>query len=322
MRIFLDNCVNHIVIQRMLPYWKKWGHSIIAKLNGIKPDVQLSNVKVNVRGDWPLVFRVDGVYYDKATDYMARNEKLNVGHSTADAIIYQSMFGLQMCERYLQQRKGERGKGASSANIIYNGVEPNWCGVRDEKDASDFNILVSARWRRHKRLLEIFKIFDIYRTFNRNVYLHVLGDISKESALMHDPTIIYYGHLTEKQMVAVFKKAHVFLHLSKKDCCPNSVIEALGAEVPVITTSACGGTVEICQMSIGGFVVESELEKESVEPCCPYTDEYNYLHPAVMDKIYEIFKFLRYNEVYAQLGEQLHIEYTARRYIEVMKGVL
>lgn len=316
MKIFLDNCINHIAIQRMLPHWKVLGYKWSEDPNNCV--VQLSCIKVYRKTDLPLVFRVDGVYYDRATDYRKRNEKLNVGHSTADAVIYQSNFGMRMCEKYLTPRKGYSG-GRSLAYIIYNGIDWEWCGQHITDGL--FNIIIAARWRRHKRLIEILKIFEMYKPLNPDARLHVIGDTSNNK-IVHDPDIFYYGHLDYKQMKPIFAKGDVSIHLSKKDCCPNTVVESIGVGMPVITTTACGGAVELCKMTAGCALVTSKHEKESVESCYHYSDEYNTVHYDVETIIIKALHTMYRMDIRAIQPKELEAQYMANKYIKVMEEVL
>ncbi|GAH23256.1 unnamed protein product, partial [marine sediment metagenome] len=45
MRVFLDNCIRHISIQRMLPHWFKMGVEWSMKPDGC--DVQLSLIRIS-----------------------------------------------------------------------------------------------------------------------------------------------------------------------------------------------------------------------------------------------------------------------------------
>lgn len=316
MKIFLDNCINHIAIQRMLPYWKSLGCKWSETTN--KCVVQLSCIKVYRKTGLPLVFRVDGVYYDRATDYKKRNEKLNVGHSAADAVIYQSNFGMRMCEEYLTPRKGYSGE-RSLAYIIHNGIDWEWCGPHTADGY--FNIIVVAKWRRHKRLIEILKIFEMYKPLNPDARLHVIGDTGNNK-IIHDPDIFYYGHLDNEQMKPIFAKGDASIHLSKKDCCPNTVVETIGGGIPVITTTACGGTAELCKLTGGCAIVTSEFEKDSVEPCFNYSDEYNEVHYDVETVIIKVLHTVYKMDIRAVQPKELEAQHMANKYIEVFKEVL
>ena len=312
MRIFLDGCGNHPVIKRLIPEWLALNVGCSKKPEGC--DVQLSLIAIkNKHADLPVVLRLDGIYYDKATDYEGRNQRISDSHTVADAVIYQSEFCKKMCERYLAPRMP-----FALHKVIYNGMKRDWAGPHIEDKY--FNIVVLANWRRHKRLPEIESVFWSYCSLNDNARLHVFGNTLDHVKDTH-PFITYYGHCTEEQMASVFQKADASLHLSKKDCCPNSVVEAITAGVPVITTAACGGAVELCNIACGCHVVE---EKDVPDPCYHYEDEYNRLHLATQYKLISILGALGDSaNICAAVDhpKELTIEYMAREYLKVLREV-
>ncbi len=310
MKIFLDGCESHWIVKRLIPEWEVLGVGVSNAPKGC--DVQLSLIAItSKRTGLPMVLRLDGVYYDKATDYKVRNERISNSHTVADAIIYQSEFCKIMCWRYLTPTRLD-----ALRRIIYNGVRRDWAGVHEDKGF--FDIVVSARWRRHKRLPEIEEVFWEYCKSNDKARLHVFGDTLEHERNNH-PFITYYGHCAEEQMVPVFARASAMLHLSKKDCCPNSVVEAIAAGVPTITTSACGGTVELCRMTKGCFVVS---ESGTTAPCYPYTDEYNALSDNVRKGIVFGLEWIKRKVIGGvKQPEELTIEHMAREYLKVFREV-
>ena len=76
-------------------------------------------------------------------------------------------------------------------------------------------------------------------------------------------------------MKDVFRLSDVSIQLSKKDSCPNSVVETIGAGIPTITTNTCGGATEMCNLTAGCMVVDGDGLYEDTEPCKPYSDSYN-----------------------------------------------
>jgi len=311
MKIFLDNCINHIALKRMLPLWQKWGVKYSTTPKGC--DVQLSFIKISTKTELPLVVRIDGIYYDSATNYKKRNERISEAHSKADAVIYQSHFCRGMVERYLTPRKG-----SSLAKVIYNGIEKNWCGQR--KQNTGFNILTVSSWRRHKRLKEIIELFQAFRIMNGPSSLMVVGDlIENKKQNLND--IYFYGTLDidSDEMKYLYRQADVFLHLSKKDCSPNVVIEAIGAGIPVITTTACGGASEMCYMTTGCM---SAIESQMPDPCKHYSDKYNILPHTTKQEMLELLKTVYNTRHRVNQPEELSIGFMARRYMEILRAVV
>ena len=309
MRIFLDGCGTHVSVQRMIPEWENMGVGVDEKPDGC--DVQLSLVRRRKETGLPLVLRIDGIYYNTDIDYAVKNVSISEAHASAAAVIYQSEFCRGMCERYLAPRKEE-----AKTHVIYNGITPHWCGPHKGDD--NFNIVVSAIWRRHKRLREIEKVFWRFTNMRPNTRLHVFGDLLENKPDTH-PHIYYYGQCTEAQMSRVFQMADVSIHLSKKDCSPYTVVEAIAAGVPVLTTSACGGAAEMCEMTKGCMVVK---EDDSPDPCAHYSDEYNSLSGGVINHLNAMLEYTRITRQRVIPPKQLGITEMAERYIQAMKEVL
>lgn len=310
MKIFLDRGKGHVVLKRMIPIWKKMGHSLHDRPKGCV--VHLSFIRFTQKTSLPKVVRIDGIYYNLGRDYKEKNKSISKAHSTADAIIYQSETARIMCKKYLVHRK----KG-SLYSIIYNGIADDWCGKFVKH--TGFNIVVSAKWRRHKRLKETIETFLTCSKLIPEAKLHILGMLHDNKRVKH-PSIVYYGMVGERKMGKIFAEGDLSIHLSKKDACPNSVVEAIGAGIPVITTNACGGSAEMCLMTEGCIVCESE--KISYKPCTPYKDKYNELPKGLKRCLIGSILQVWSDQRRATLPEQLKISHMAERYIEVMKGVL
>ncbi len=312
MKIYLeDNARGHVVIKRMSPVWEGDGHALRRKPKGC--EVQLSFVRIHEKKTkLPKVLRIDGVYYDLDEDYDARNQAIGTACARADGVIYQSMMAREMSRSYLRSQKD----GSISA-IIYNGIERNWCGehIRHKK----FNIMVSAKWRRHKRLAETIDIFLRCLPSMPGARLHVFGMLYGNRKVKH-PNIRYYGMVGHKTLMkSIFIRSDLSIHLSKKDCCPNSVVEAIGAGIPVITTNACGGAAEMCRMTPGCVVCGGD--KESYDPCYPYRDDYNSMNKSLRKGLIRSILQVYGDRRRVEQPRELSIEHMAERYMDMMRRV-
>lgn len=312
MIVYLDNYAGHATFKRQQPYWRKMGVS--ATNNPQKAHIHLANVRGQPRG-LPMIQRLDGIYYDSATPYKGRNSAISATHAFAAGVIYQSDYCRQAGEYYLAKRKGPH-------RIIYNGIEPGWAGTRQPHQYP--LIVVSAKWRRHKRLPEILKLFNDYRQIYAKSALVVMGDLRGSPNPSVHPGVRYTGHLSHDQMKQYFQKAWFSLHLSKRDACPNSTVEAIGAGVPVITTDACGGGTEMCNMTPGCVVVPGD--KIDIRPAPHYTDKYNILPKALHHNILQAMCHATENnnsaEYTVEQPPELTAAHMATRYISFMKEIL
>lgn len=312
MKILIDNFEGHICFKRIEPYWKK--NNIITTLIDQNSDAHLGNVRFTKNINKPKILRLDSVYYDTDTNFNIRNSDIGRSHSIADGIIYQSEFSKMMCERYLTRRKGN-----AKYSVIHNGINSMWCGQPIKHDG--FNIVVSAKWRRHKRLKETI---DLFLKFNKIVpysKLFILGKLHDNKEIKN-PNIKYFGHLDHIQMKDVFRLADVSIHLSKKDSCPNSVVETIGAGIPTITTNTCGGATEMCNLTTGCIVVDGDGIYEDTNPCKPYSDDYNKLSNKLENNLILALLEIEKDRRRVILPEQLTAEYTAKKYLELIEGVM
>lgn len=313
MKIFTENYNRHVTFMRMAPYWKKMGHKVVS--DSLREcDVQLGNVRFEVESNLPKCLRLDGVYYDTDTDYMSRNATMNTSHSTADALIYQSDYSMRLVQKYLKTRKS-----SSIYEVIYNGIDKGWCG--EPEGHNNINIVILCKWRRHKRLKEKIDLFLEFNKEYNDSRLHVLG-------LLHDhlpiknKNITYYGMVNRDKVASVLRMSDFSLHLSKRDSCPNSVVEAISAGLPVITTNNCGGATEMCRLIPGCIIVDGDGDYDNdYSPCAYYKDPWNALPSDVFSGILSAMKKLAEEKTRVELPEVLTAQYMAEQYIKVLEAI-
>lgn len=310
MKIFNEHTKKHIVIQRMEPHWKSRGHVILDHPQGC--DVQLSLVRIEKNNGLPVTLRIDGIYYDLDTNYKDRNSSISASNSAADAVIYQSNYSKDLCEKFLNPRKE-----GSICKVVYNGIDPCWNAERKQHDG--VNIVVISKWRRLKRLKEIIDLFLEFLKITPNSTLHILGKLHDNKPVKHTK-IIYYGMVDRDVVRNILTIADFSLHLCKRDSCPNSVVEIIAAGVPVITTNKCGGATEICSMTEGCIVCGGDFDND-FQPDYPYRESYNVLTPELCDNILQSMIVISKDKRLAKLPEQLTAEYMANSYISVMEKV-
>lgn len=314
MKIFIDGS-KRAAVNRMFPIWKELGHQIVDHPKSA--DVQLSVVKIATDKGLPTVLRLDGVYYDKAENYHERNTGISKAHSMADAVVYQSELSKKMCEKYLAKRKTE------THSVIHNGIDPaGWSSV---KDHNSINIVSCSKWRRFKRLPEIIEIFKKFsakrkKRTGKAPVLHIIGPMGRGASEIKSDNVIYHDKIDSEKIKKIYKTADIYLHLAKKDSCPSTVVEAIAAGIPVITTNACGGAVEMCKLTKGCVVIGGE--PESLEPDYIYKDEYNRVTREVRDAIVRAMIGIVDNKRKAALPGELSIKHTAKCYLNIMRDVI
>lgn len=311
MKIYIDGS-KRAAVSRMFPVWKQLGHKVI--YNAQEADVQLSVIQISNKPNIPVVLRLDGIYYDRADNYNKRNSLISKSHKRANAVVYQSYLSKSMCEKYLGKRNG-------IYNVIYNGVNPDeWKGFQKH---DNINIVSCSKWRRHKRLPEIVEIFDVFLKKYPTAKLHILGPMKKGARAINHKNVIYYNpnqKIGFEKIRKVYQNCDIYLHLSKKDSCPSSVVESIAAGIPVVTSNTCGGATEMCSLTPGCYIVPGDID--SLEPDYIYRDPYNSLPKVLKNGIVKQMMELAENKHRVKLPEELNIEYTAKKYIEVMEEIL
>jgi glycosyltransferase involved in cell wall biosynthesis len=307
MKIYIDGS-KRAAVSRMFPVWESWGHKVVDKAR--LADVQLSVVRIKNRTGLPTVLRLDGVYYDAATDYNHRNESISKSHMEADALVYQSVLSKMMCEKYLGDRKGEY-------RVIHNGIDQN--GWNNPKEHLHTNIFCCGKWRRPKRLKETIEVFKKFRERSPYANLWVVGGFKKGGKPIPGDNIFYTYEIDHNGMKELYRIGDMFLHLCKKDSCPSTVVEAIAAGMPAITTDVCGGATEMCAKTPGCKVILGE--ELSLEPDFIYQDKCHKIPEAVIDNMVSAMTEVVDKKTRVSLPKELTIDYVAKQYIELMESV-
>ena len=306
MRIFQDT-KRHAMIQRLEPIWTKLGHTL--SKDPADCDVQLCFIHIRTKTNLPIVLRLDGVYYDKAINFKAKNRAISKAHRHAKGIIYQSTISKEICERYLAKRTTE------NYVTVFNGIEENWGG--DAESHEGINIVTTAKWRRWKRLQETINLFLTFLKFCPNSKLHILGRLYGNKKTIH-PKIFYYGQVGFDKMKSIYKTADMFIHIARNDWCPKTVTEAIGSGIPVITTDGTGGSAEMCRITSGCIVVPGD--KNSVQPDYPYQDPFNSISAVVKKRLRKAMVQIAKDKRRVLLPKEMNIEYVAQKYLEVLQN--
>jgi glycosyltransferase involved in cell wall biosynthesis len=240
----------------MLKEWQRTGvpFEIITDA-GIPVDVSIENARIKHKHSRIKVLRFDGVYHNTAQNYKQKNASMVASVKIADGVIYQSHFAKSMCDEYLGEFDGFQ-------KVIYNGADPKFYDRKWDRSAlSKYRYVSFSKWRPHKRLKVIMDCF--LQANIKHGELILGGDLSRSGLSNADqkyyfnlPNIHYVGILDQNTMADWLGIATAAIHLCWIDACPNSVVEAITAKVPVICNNN-GGTAELVAKS-GGYVCNIE----------------------------------------------------------------
>jgi glycosyltransferase involved in cell wall biosynthesis len=216
-----------------------------------------------------IVQRLDGINWlyrvaPRSPLYVLRsmlwNGQLRIIRSRlADRIVYQSRFARGWWEI-------DFGKPAAPATVVYNGVDlGEYPSIRDGHDGT--LLAAEAHLDFHSPVREILRtahrIFLQSKTLARmSIYTRVTPEWEREWRT-YDPRPETPGMRPRAEVRARQKRAALFLTLDLNPSCPNAVIEALAAGLPVIgfDTGAVGELV-----GDGGAVVKYNGDPWKLEP--------------------------------------------------------
>lgn len=261
------------------------------------------------------VLRLDGIYFDiknKGGDSNKLNQPIFSSIALSSGIIFQSNFSKKLVESFY-------GKINKPFEIIINGAPRI---NNNENTTMEFDLpkdkiifVASASWRRFKRLKEIVEIFLEVKSKYSDVALVVLGN--NIDYQVHDDSIKYLNEIPHSKIMQIYQKCDIMLHLAWIDNCPNTVVEALSAGVPVICSNQ-GGTREIIELTNGGIISETDVnfKFEPVDLYNPPEINYN----AVLRDIDSMINNL---ELYKSniSKKQIMIDYVAKKYVDYLTSI-
>ncbi len=214
-----------------------------------------------------IVQRLDGVYHPATPAgkwYPLYNLKMQIIHNfLADTVIYQSEFSKLSCKTFLGKTH------AKQTVIIYNGVDTNKIPTKTVLPANEAptKLLTFAKFRRHDQIepiIESVKLLDpekftldIYGSYTENLnYLF-------ENLPAH---IRFQGKKSNEELLQVLHQYDIFL-FSDQSACPNSVLEAMAAGLPVVAFNR-GSIPELIKPGYNGEIADIK------EKSCQFKDAF------------------------------------------------
>lgn len=196
-----------------------------------------------------IIQRLDGVFYDpQKSDYdRVRNADLEtVYHELADTIVFQSEYSRLQCEHFLG-----KSKHAKQSCVILNGTDlqrfvPSSKGDSTGKDRIRF--ITVGNFRDPEMLKPILIALD---ALDREFELEIAGPIQTEFLAMvkSRPYARTLGPLNHEALAERLGAADVFLFSFLNPNCPNAVIEAIAAGLPVVSFDS-GAMRELCEFNL------------------------------------------------------------------------
>lgn len=219
----------------------------------------------------PIVLNQNGVFYKAwyPEGWEAENERMAGPHAAASHVFYQSEFCRMCAHKFLGARSG-------SSEILYNGVDTDLFTPASRREAGrPYTFLVTGRIgaATAHRLKSSVEGLAAARKGGLDCALKVAGgvddDVRSEIAAEIDRLgvadhVSFAGAYPHSQAPEVYRSADAYLMTKHNDPCPNAVLEALAAGLPVLY-SASGGVPELVGDDAGlGLPVEQTFEYSAV----------------------------------------------------------
>lgn len=208
------------MLGRLIPELENLGAKISFTPEGCDVKLALTRIRKKHKEKMPVVLRMDGIHLEDTEKNRWNNKRVRKSIKKADTVIYQSKFAKKVIEEKLKVNP-------KSQYVIYNGANPKDYKPQQLKMC---DVIMVARWanRKQKKLKWMLEIAQ------RMPHLRfmVCGEISHK--VPKAKNITYVGKIDEKYLGRLLTSSRCMLNLASYDWCPNAVVEAIVAGLPVI----------------------------------------------------------------------------------------
>tara|TARA_Y100001935_G_scaffold130250_1_gene107928 strand:+ start:178 stop:1182 length:1005 start_codon:yes stop_codon:yes gene_type:complete len=294
---------------------------IVSNLN-ITKDISIYNSVSQFPMMKPFILRLDGLYFDSFTQKKNSqfNKKIFSSIEKAEGIIFQSKW----CQKLFKENYAILNK---QSRIILNGININnktINTVNKNYDLQNKKIIFtcSGNFRPFKRLQDTINIIIKLKKYV-DCELRIIGKNHITST--YPEFIKFFGEVDSGQVLKLLRESHIFIHLSWIDSCPNSVIEAIGNNIPTICNNI-GGTQEIVEATNGGIVSKCDnfelvkplfKDKKILDLNNPPIPDYKIIISDILDLIENYQKFvLNIN------NSRIDIKNTTKEYYNFLNSIL
>ena len=254
---------------------RKWGFNVVYNLSNASY-LNEQAIRSLKRQKVPIVHNQNGTFYPAwyGGDWIRENKRMAAVFHAADHVFYQSEFCRDAASHHLGERKG-------SGEILYNAVDTNvFTPVKREKSVRAYSFLVTGKIDLHLwyRLESTLLGLGWATRMGENYTLLIAGWMSPAvkrlvsdlvSELKLEDQVRILGPYTQSEAPAIYHKADAYVMMKHQDPCPNAVIEALSAGLPVLY-SRSGGVSELVGND-AGIGLECELSWDRI--CVPAPEE-------------------------------------------------
>jgi glycosyltransferase involved in cell wall biosynthesis len=298
---------------RLVNSWREMGIKITEDPKE-KADIALHIGRMNYESKARKhVLRVGPACINNNMNWKKINHEKAQSVKKADAVIYQSRYSKKIYHNLVC-------KSNKPETVIFNGADPRDYDVEPFDSHFKNNFLASTRvWLKQKRLKTIIQSFlEIESDENR---LIVCGDTQGiDKKYNGHNNILFTGPVSDEVLSGFYKACNVMIHITWIDACPNSVVEALVAGLPVICTDQ-GGTHELLEIDNTIYNACTVLRHDSKFKYKPV----NLDKPPQSDELIWMLSVAmkRYaHELFGLNAKYLHIENIAKQYLKYFEKIL
>lgn len=248
----------NIFLERLSKSLKKLDCKLTSRFDPFY-DIGLFAIKNKSFFKKPYVIRIGGIFFDEYNTIINttdENNKIFNSINSSSGVVFVSEFTKTLVKKFYPSFNKE--------NIVINNsvclkeFTPLGENLREKFgfNKKSFVIVVSAAWRRHKRLKETIKFFKILKNKFRNLKLLIIGE-QKEN--YNDDDIFFAGKIKPENLPKYYRTGNLYLHLAWIEQNANTQVEALACGLPSICSNN-GGNKETIINCNGGIVCETDSE--------------------------------------------------------------
>lgn len=213
-------------------------------------DKILTLLKLKWRGV-KIIHRLDGILYSDRlekrtiTSYMRMigvNLLLNfIRKYLADYVVYQTEF----VKKWWHLKYGNSGKPEF---IIPNGSSNNYVRCDKGKTRDVIRVIcVEGHFPSDTYVIDLLKFISALTINGKQLMITMVGEFEKSrfSSLMEIKNVNLLGRIPREKVASILVENDIFLSLDLNAACPNSVIEAMHAGLPIVGFDT-GSLSEIC----------------------------------------------------------------------------
>ena len=256
--------------------------------------------------------RLDGIYYPEkhGKEYAKRNAKIRQIYSElADHIIFQSEYSRIQCFDMFGPVK----EGAYST--VVNGVNTELFHPDANRrfDKEHIRFCTTGNIRNEDMLVPVIWALDLIRS-EFNFTFHVVGPVKngKCAEVMDRAYVVHHDQCDLHQVAAILRASDVFIYSHLNPPCPNSVLEAIAAGLPVAGYDS-GAMAELLPFSADLLADAGRKIYHRLEDFRP---------GALAEKIVRLIQdYPRYRATSLEACNRYSMDHCGRRYVDVLEAL-